>query len=108
MTTSQNPEHKFPIGSEPNVRTLYLTLAVSAGLAFLGILAIYAWLIDRDPSFRVGYGILVSLLPALAALVFLRLTKRYVSWRGIAIVYVVLFGLLLILQAVGRLIPVFS
>jgi Na+-transporting methylmalonyl-CoA/oxaloacetate decarboxylase gamma subunit len=44
----------------------------------------------------------------LGTLLFIRLTKRFASWRGVAIVYVVLFVLFVLIQAVGRLIPVSS
>jgi hypothetical protein len=85
-----------------------LTLAVSAGLTLLFTLLLYASVFGRNPLNRLGYGIFVSIVPALGALIFIRLTKRYASWKGIAIVYVVLFLLILSLQAVGRLIPVNS
>lgn len=106
--TSQPPGTKFSLGSEPNVRTLYLTLAVSAGLTLLFTLVLYASWFGRNPMNRLGYGIFVSIVPALGALIFIRLTKRYASWRAVAIVYAVLFVLILIIQALGRLIPVNS
>jgi uncharacterized protein YacL len=107
-TTSQNPGNRFPLGSEPNVRTLYLTLAVAAGITLLVTLLLYASLSGRNPLNRLGYGIIVSILPVLGTLLFIRLTKRFASWRGVAIVYVVLFVLFVLIQAVGRLIPVSS
>ena len=106
--TSQPPGSKFSLGSEPNLRTLYLTLAVSAGITLSFTLFLYASVFGRNPLNRLGYGIFVSIVPALGALIFIRLTKRYASWQGIAIVYVVLFLLILIVQALGRLIPVNS
>jgi len=106
--TSQPPGSKFSLGSEPNVKTLYLTLAISAGLTLLCTLLLYASVFGRNPLNRLGYGIFVSIVPALGALIFIRLTKRYASWRAIAIVYVVLFVLILLIQALGRLIPVNS
>jgi len=104
--TSQPQGSKFSLGSEPNVRTLYLTLAVSAGVSLLFTLLLYASVFGRNPLNRLGYGIFVSIVPALGALIFLKLTKRYASWRAIAVVYVVLFALVLVIQALGRLIPV--
>src|SRR5215211_7118754 len=105
-TTSQNPGSKFSLGSEPNAKTLYLTLVVSAGLTLLAMLLLYASLSGRNPLNRLGYGIIASILPVFGTLVFIRLTKRFASWRGVVVVYVVLFVLFVLIQAVGRLIPV--
>lgn len=91
--------------SKQNNRTLYLTLAVSAGLAFLFTLILYAWH-GRNPLNRLGYGIFVSVLPAVGAFVLFRLTKLFVSWQRTAIVYLVLFVLVLVIQTFGRMIPV--
>lgn len=104
-TTSQNPGHNVPVGSGHNAmdnRTLYLTLAVSAVLAFLFVLILYASLSGRIPLNRVPYGVFVSVLPALGALVVVKLTRVFVSWLGAAMVYFFLFVLVLIIQAFGR------
>lgn len=90
-----------------NDRSLYLTLTVSAGLAFLFILVLYAWP-GRNPLNRLGYGIFVSVLPAVGAFVLLKLTKLFPSWQRAAIVYLVLFILVLIVQIFGRMIAVNS
>lgn len=81
---------------------------VFAVLTLLFTLLLYAAVFGRNPLNRLGFGIFVSIVPALAALIFIRLTKRYASWRGVAIVYAVSFVLILIIQALGRLIPVNS
>jgi len=105
--TPENPQSKFSLGHNAmDNRTLYLTLAASAGLAFVAILIIYAWIFGRNPLNRLGYGFFVSVLPALCALLVVKLTRLFVSWRGAATVYIVLFVLFLILQAFGRMIPV--
>ncbi len=83
-----------------------MTLAVSAGIALLFTLTLYAWH-GRNPMNRLGYGVFVSVLPALGAFIFLRLTKVLVSWQWAAIIYLVLFVLVLIIQGLGRQIPVF-
>lgn len=104
-TTSQNPEHNLPLGSEHNAmdnRILYLTLAVSTGLAFLFVLILYVLLSGRNPIPRVPYGVFVSVLPALGALVVVKLTRVFASWQGAALVYFCLFVLVLIIQAFGR------
>jgi hypothetical protein len=108
-STSQSPGQKVPLGSEPNEvnnRTLYATLVASASIAFGFTLLLYYALSGRSPGPRLAYGIFVSVVPALAALLVLKLTKASVSWRGAAIVYLALFVLLLIIQAFGRMIPV--
>jgi hypothetical protein len=110
-TTSQNPGNRFPFNSGPNAmdnRSLYLTLAVSAGLAFLITLIIYASISGRNPLTRVGYGILVSLVPALGVIAVIKITRLLVSRVGAVFIYTILFVLVLLLQAVGRLIPVYT
>jgi len=106
MNTSQNPGQKFPIGSGPNPmnnRTLYATLAASTGVGFVFILLLYASLSGRNPvPSRVAYGIFVSVLPALATFVVLKLTNLFVSWRGAVVVYVAWFVLVVIIQAYIR------
>lgn len=100
-STSQTPDTKFSLGSEPNVRTLYVTLIVSAAAALLITLLVYV-LRGGNPSHRLEFGIVMSLLPALGAFIFLRFTKRFVSWQSVAILYLVLFVLVVLIQAVGR------
>jgi drug/metabolite transporter (DMT)-like permease len=97
-STSQTPDTKFSLGSEPNVRTLYLTLIASAVAAVLITFLFYIWR-GGDPSNRWPYVLFVSLLALLGAFVFLRLTKRFVSWRGVALVYFLLFVLVILSQA---------
>jgi hypothetical protein len=106
--TSQNPESKFPFSSGPSMdnRTLYLTLAVSASLGFVLILVLYAVAFGLNPASRWGYGLLVSVPPALGALLVVKLTRVFESWRGAVIVYSALFVLAVIMQAFGRNIPV--
>ena len=87
---------------------LYLTLAASATLGFLFTLALYASWSSNPISSRVAYGIFVSLFPAFGAFLVLKLTKMLVSWRGAVLIYVVLFALLVIIQAVGRKISIYS
>jgi len=74
-------------------KTLYVTLGVSAGLAFMFTLVLYASL-GRNPLNRLEYAVFVSVLPALAAFVVLKLTKLRVSWRGAVLIYLLLFLLL--------------
>jgi hypothetical protein len=84
---------------------LMLTLTLFTVLAFLFTLILYAWP-GRNPSNRIGYGIFVSVLPAAGAFVLLKLTKLFTSWQRVAIVYLVLFVLVLIIQIFGRMVPV--
>jgi hypothetical protein len=86
-----------------NNRTLYATLAASTGVGFVFILLLYASLSGRNPvPSRVAYGIFVSVLPALATFVVLKLTNLFVSWRGAVVVYVAWFVLVVIIQAYIR------
>ena len=107
--TPQTSRHKFPFSSGHHVmndRTIYLTLAVSFLVGLLVILLEYYAVQGRNPLNRLGYGVFVSLVPALGAFVVLKLTTFFVSWRGAAIVYIAFFVLVVMVQAVGRLIPV--
>lgn len=104
-STSQSSGRKFPYNPGPHAmdnRTLYVTVAVAAGLALASTLLLYYAQSGRNPANRLIYGIFMSVLPALATLVVLKLTNIFVSWRGAALVYVLLFALLAIVQAYGR------
>ena len=104
-STSQNPGRKFPFGSEHNVmdnRTLYTTLFVTTGLALLFILLEYYFVQARNPFNRVGYALFMSVLPALGALVVVKLTRVFLSWRGPAAVYIAFFVLVVMIQSVAR------
>lgn len=88
-----------------NNRILYVTLAVAAAITFAFTLILYAWLTrSSSVSPRLGYAVFVSLLPALGALVVLKLTRLSIPWRGTvlsikstaALIYFLLFLLLFI------------
>lgn len=103
--TSQNPGNKFPFSAGHNPmdnRTLYLTLVGSTSLGFVLILVLYAAVFGLNPANRVGYGLLVSVPPALGALLVVKLTRVFDSWLGAFIVYFALFVLAVIIQALGR------
>jgi hypothetical protein len=72
-------------------KTLYVTLAISASLGLLFTLLLYVWLSGRNPISRLEYALFVSVLPAVGALVVLKLTKLFVSWRGAVLIYFLLF-----------------
>lgn len=94
--------------SGPNAidgKTLLVTLAASTALALAFVLILYVAL-GGNPSARLGYGLLVSLLPALGTYLVLKLTNIFVSWRGAVFIYFALFVLFLFIQAFGRLISV--
>ncbi len=86
-------------------KALYLTLLACAATAFLFTMARYL-LAGGNPSNRMGYAIFMSLVPALGALVLLRLTRLFRSWPRAAAVYVLLFVLTSIIQVYGRMIPI--
>ncbi len=85
-------------------KTLYLTLAASATAAFLFTLARYVW-IGGNPSHRLGYGIFISVVPALVALLVVKLANRSWSWPRMVTLYLLLFALTSVIQSYGRMIP---
>jgi hypothetical protein len=87
-------------------RTLYLTLLGSTVLGFGFILALYAVGFGLNPINRLGYAFLVSVPPFFGALLVVKLTRVFDSWLGAFGVYVALFVLAAIIQALGRNIPV--
>ena len=96
-------------GSGPNAipsKTLLVTLAASTGLALAFTLILYVVLSGRDPFPRLGYGLLVSVLPAVGAYIVLKLTNLFITWRGAVVVYIALFVLVVIIQAFSRSVPV--
>ena len=106
---SENPGRKLPFsGSHTPMdnRTLYFTLALSAFFAFLFILAVYVGKFGGNPINRVGFGLLLSIPPALGALLVVKLTRVFESWLGAVSVYVALFVLAIVIQAFGRTIQI--
>lgn len=104
-STSHTPGHKFPFNRGDHVmgnKTLYVTLGVATSLALLFILLEYYFVQDRNPFNRVGYALFMSLLPALAAFVVLKLTAFFESWMGAAAVYIAFFVLVVMIQSVAR------
>ena len=104
-STSQTPGRKFPFGSGHHVmgnKTLYVTLAVSTCLALSFILLEYYFVQDRNPFNRVGFALFMSGLPALGALIVVKLTRVFVSWRGPAAIYLAFFVLVSMIQSYGR------
>jgi hypothetical protein len=86
-------------------RTLYLTLLACALTAFLFTLTRYV-LNGGNPANRLGYGIFISIVPALGALVVLKLVKLSMSWKWTAAVYGLLFMMISIIQFFGRMVPI--
>lgn len=89
-----------------NGRTLSVALVTSAAFGFLFILLEYYLVQGRNPFNRMGYAAFMSVVPALGALLVLKLTNFFVSWRGAAVVYIALFVLVLIIHGVVKIIPV--
>jgi hypothetical protein len=85
-------------------KALYLTVAVATVVAFMFTMARYVWA-GGSPSHRLGYGIFVSVVPALVAFLLFRLIKFAWSWQRAVAVYFVLFILISIIQGLGRMIP---
>lgn len=86
-------------------RTVALTLLISTVLALANILFSY-YLAGRNPANRLGYGIFISVVPALAAYVWIRRKQVSWSWQQIAATYVVLYVVVSTVQGYARLIPV--
>ena len=108
MNSSQNTGHRFPFSSGHNVmndRTIFVTLAVATVLGFLFTLFEYYALQGRNPLNRLGFAVFMSVVPALGALLVLKLTTYFESWRGAAIVYIAFFVLVIMIQGVARMIP---
>jgi hypothetical protein len=96
-------------GSGPNAiddKTLLMTLLASTALGYLFVLGLYVVAFGLNPGARLGYGFLVSVLPAVGAYVVLKLTNFFISWRGAVIVYVAFFILVVFIQAFARVVPV--
>jgi hypothetical protein len=83
-----------------NNQTLIATLTPLTIAAFLFTLLIYA-LNGGNPLNRLVYGMFVSVLPVLGALIVLKLTNVFVSWRGAAVVYSAFFFLVLMVSRFG-------
>jgi hypothetical protein len=104
---SEDPGHGFFFGPGRNGnRTQYVTLVSAVSLVFLFTLALYSWQ-GGQASSRWGYAMFLSVIPALSALLLLRLTRISLTWRGIAALYLILF-LLVAAIAVGQLYTQFN
>ncbi len=82
-----------------------LTLLTCVVTTFSLILTCFVWN-GGNPSHRLGYGIFMSVIPALAALLLLKLTKQAFSWQRIVGDYVLLFVITAIIQSYARMIAV--
>lgn len=82
-------------------KTLYTTLAICTILAFLFTLVL-STMIDGNPFARLGHSLLTSLLPALGALVVIKLTLVVGSWRGVTLIYALFLALTVTIQGVVR------
>lgn len=84
-------------------KTQQLTLLTCAVMAFLITLAEYVWN-GGDPFYRLGYAAFMSVTPALAVWLLLRLSKLSLSWRRMIGVYIMLFAVTQIVQSYARMI----
>ena len=104
-TTSQNIPSKFrsAFGHNPlDNRTLYWTLVACTILGVAIILVLYIFVFGKNPAYRWEYALLVSVPPAFGALLVVKLTTVFDSWRGPVIIYFALYSLAFVIQAVGR------
>ena len=88
-------------------RTVLLTLLTSTVIAFANILLAY-YMVGGNPPNRLGYAVLISVTPAVAAFLWARLRKGSWSWQQIAATYIVLFAAVSTIQGYARLIPVYQ
>jgi hypothetical protein len=85
--------------------SVQFTLLVCVIVAYAHLLLLYT-LTGGSPSFRLNYGIFMSVTPALAALLLMRVKKSSWSRLRAAEVYVLLFVLTSVIQSYGRMISV--
>ena len=88
-------------------KALIVTLALSVGIALVLTLLLYASL-GGNPLARLPFGLLVTVVPAFGVVAVIKLTKLLLSRLGAVVIYAVFFVVFLLLQAFGRLIPVYS
>jgi hypothetical protein len=86
-------------------KNMLLTLLACAASAFLFTLARYMWN-GGNPSHRIGYGILMGVVPSLAAFLLLRSMKLSLSWQRTVGVFIMMFAVTVIIQSYARTIPV--
>ncbi|MDX6403722.1 MAG: hypothetical protein QOH70_1177 [Blastocatellia bacterium] len=86
-------------------KTMYVTLLACAVTAFLFTLVRYL-LVNGNPANRLGYGIFISIAPAIGALIVLKLAKLSRSWKWTAALYGLLFMATSIVQFFGRVVPI--
>lgn len=87
-----------------NRRTPYLALVACTAVGFCFTLMLYALVFGGNPFYRLGYVTLVSVGPAIAALVLISLSGLP-PWRSVVIAaYAALFVLGMLVQAAARLI----
>ena len=88
-------------------KALMLRLLLCAIVAFLFTIARYMW-VGGNPLHRWRYGLFVSVLPVLGALLWIKFRKLSLSWQQTAGMYFLLFVLISIIQLFGRMIPVYD
>lgn len=82
-------------------KLLYTALLLCSAIAFVLTLSVYALWNGRNPLNRIGYGVFISLVPALLTLVAAKIVGlRY--RMSVVGVYFAFFVLLVILQGVIR------
>ena len=106
-STTDNPETKFWNSPGPNILNnsrLVFALFVYACLGCAFLLLLYG----GNPLNRMGFAVFMSVMPALVALAFLRLTKLPVSWLSAGTLYLLIFFMVLIIQNFGRTISIYN
>jgi hypothetical protein len=73
-----------------------LTLLLSASITFVGVVIIYAAATGRSPANRLGFAAFISLLPAVLALIIVKLYGF--KWRGAVAAYSILLLTTIVIQ----------
>jgi hypothetical protein len=83
-------------------RITLTVLGICASVAFTATLLLYIVPSGRNPMQRIGYAVFVSLVPALLTLLIAKMTNASLTQRGLAMIYAVLFALIVVIQALVR------
>src|SRR5215475_11344982 len=89
-------------------KIVLLTLGMSTVIAFANILLAYYMVGGNPVRNRLGFAVFISVTPAVAALLWLRLRGVSRSWQQIAATYIVLYTTVSTIQGYARLIPVYQ
>lgn len=82
-------------------RILLLRLLTCSVGGLILIFAVYLWF-GGNPYHRLGFGLSMSLIPALLALILASRSRNLWSWQRTASVYALLFAVTVVIQGYAR------